>query len=81
MKDDHKIFREAMHELAAIERIKRLEVEAKTDPKKRLALMMYKAKRKMDQKAKETDAGSDDAQNKLYNPKRQEFVMIYVLRK
>ncbi len=25
MKDDHKIFREAMHELAAIERIKRLE--------------------------------------------------------
>jgi hypothetical protein len=48
MKDDHKIFKEAMHELAAIERIKRLEFEAKTDPKKRLALMMYKAKRLMD---------------------------------
>jgi hypothetical protein len=80
MKDDHKVFREAMHELAAIERIKRLEVEAKTDPKKRLALMMYKAKRKMDQKVKESEAGSD-VSNKLYNPKRQDFVMIYVLRK
>jgi site-specific DNA-adenine methylase len=80
MKDDHKVFREAMHELAAIERIKRLESEAKTDPKKRLALMMYKAKRKMDQKAKETEEESDVA-NKLYNPKRQDFVMIYILRK
>ena len=49
MKDDHKIFKEAMQELAAIERIKKLEMEAKADPKKRLALMMYKAKRKMDQ--------------------------------
>jgi len=37
-----------MAELAAIERIKRLEIEAKADPKKRLALMMYKAKRKID---------------------------------
>lgn len=48
MKDDHKIFKAAMQELTAFERIKRLEVEAKTDPRKRLALMMYKAKRKMD---------------------------------
>ena len=48
MKDDHKIFKAAMQELTALERIKKLEVEAKTDPRKRLALMMYKAKRKMD---------------------------------
>lgn len=52
MKDDHKVFKEAMHELAAIERIKRLEAEAKTNPKVKLALMMYKAKRMMEQKEK-----------------------------
>ena len=52
MKNDHKIFKDAMTELVAIERIKKLEVEAKADPKKRLALMMYKAKRKMDLEAR-----------------------------
>ena len=70
MKDDHKIFKEAMQELAAIERIKKLEVEAKADPKKRLALMMYKAKRKMDQQAKEEAQVNSEVANKLYNPKR-----------
>jgi hypothetical protein len=34
--------------MVALERIKRLEVESKSDPKKRLALIMYKAKLKMD---------------------------------
>ena len=52
MKNDSKVLKDAMEELAAIERIKRLEQEAKTDLRKKLALLMYKAKRKMDQDAK-----------------------------
>ena len=48
MKNDSKVFKDAMEELAAIERIKRLEQEAKVDPRKKLALLMYKAKRKID---------------------------------
>jgi len=48
MKDDSKILKQAFEELVAIERIKKLEIEAKTDPRKKLALMMYKAKLKID---------------------------------
>jgi len=48
LKNDSKVFKDAMEELAAIERIKRLEQEAKVDPRKKLALLMYKAKRKID---------------------------------
>jgi ubiquinone/menaquinone biosynthesis C-methylase UbiE len=52
LKGDSKVLKDAMEELVAIERIKRLEQEAKTDLRKKLALLMYKAKRKMDLEAK-----------------------------
>lgn len=42
------LLKDAMEELAAIERIKRLEQESQTDKSKKLALLLYKAKRKMD---------------------------------
>ncbi len=45
---DTSVLKEAMEELAAIERIKKLEAESKTDKSKKLALLLYKAKRKMD---------------------------------
>lgn len=59
-----------MEELAAIERIKRLEQEANIDPRKKLALLMYKAKRKIDQdaKAKTINVSSGEPENKLFNP-------------
>lgn len=53
MKDDSDVLKEALQEMVALERIKRLELESKSDPKKRLALIMYKAKLKMDLKAKQ----------------------------
>lgn len=40
--------KDALKELIDIERIKKLEIEAKTDVRKKLGLMMFKAKRKMD---------------------------------
>jgi len=59
-----------MEELAAIERIKRLEKEANIDPRKKLALLMYKAKRKIDQdaKAKTINVKGCEPENKLFNP-------------
>jgi hypothetical protein len=56
LKGDSKVLKDAFEELVAIERIKKLEIEAKTDPKKKLCLMMYKAKRLMDLKKKEETA-------------------------
>ena len=52
MKGDGSILKEALGELVAIERIKKLEIEAKTDPRKKLAMLMYKAKRKIDMENK-----------------------------
>ena len=39
IKGDSKVLKDAFEELVAIERIKKLEIEAKTDPKKKLCLM------------------------------------------
>lgn len=90
MKDDSKVLKEAFEELVAIERIKRLTEEAKTDPRKKLAMLMYKAKRKIDAEAKakemekklaESNENAPPVDTRLFNPQRQDFVMIYILRK
>ena len=38
--------------MVTIERIKKLEAEAKTDPRKKLAWLMYKAKHKIEQQSR-----------------------------
>lgn len=43
MKDDHAIFKKCFKELADQQRLARLREEMKTDPKKKLAYMMFKA--------------------------------------
>ena len=72
MQGDNTILKDALQEMITIEKIKKLELEAKSDPRKKLAWLMYKAKHKMEQESKIESSISF---------KRQEFVMVYVLRK
>ena len=52
MQGDNTILKNALQEMVTIERIKKLEAEAKTDPRKKLAWLMYKAKHKIEQQSK-----------------------------
>ena len=50
MREDPAVLKKALGELQRLQREKQLEKEAKTDPKKKLVLMMLKAARKKQQR-------------------------------